>query len=171
MLALIRTQMFMILANSIFATPLQLERPNSILQLVPLNSTNLPTIDSSSLKEDPCFIPRSDRLPTTYADCVAALDEMKDGRSGRTSFLFGRGDLVSYKLPRTFIRGTCALNLDMVYDDQTARLTIRQVGYAALNLIQRCTPGAVFNRGGSIAVGPSNVLYVTIIGVAVSSTP
>ena len=162
--------MFMFLANSIFATPLQLERPNSILQLVPLNSTNLPTIDSSSLNEDPCFIPRFDRLPTTYGDCVAALDEMKGGRSGSTSFLFGRGDLVTYKLPRTFFSGTCALNLDMVYDDQTARLTILQVGNAALNVIRRCTSGPVFNRGGSIVVGPSNVLYVTIIGVEKSST-
>ena len=170
MLALLRTQMFMFLANFILATPLQLERPNSILQLVPLNSTNVLTIDSSSLNEDPCFVPKSDRLPATYGDCVAALDEMKGGRSGRTSFLFGRGDLVSYKLPKTFIRGTCALNLDMVYDDQTARLTILQVGNAALDVIRRCTLGTIFNRGGSIAVGPSNVLYVTIIGVAVSST-
>ena len=168
MLALVRTQMFMYLATSTFATPLQLEGPNPILQLVPLNSSNLRTIDSPSVS--PCFMPRPDRLPAIYLDCHAALDEMETSRRGRTSYIFGRGDRVTYKLPKTFHSGTCVLTLDMVYDDQTARLTIRDVANTASNLIVRCTTGAIFKYGGSIAVGPSNVLYITIIGTAVSST-
>ena len=170
MLALLRTQMFMFLARATFATPLQLEKPNSILQLVPLNATNLLAIDSSPLNESPCFMPKPDRIAATYYDCHAALNELTLGHGGRTSYIFGRGARVTYKLPRTFHRGTCALTLDMVYDDQTARLTILEVASTASNLIVRCTTGAIFKYGGCLAVGPSNVLYITIIGTAVSST-
>ena len=115
-------------------------------------------------------MPRSDRHPTTYRDCQAALDEMEAGQRGRRSYLFGRGDRATYKLPKTFISGTCALTLDMVYDDQIARLTVLEIGNTAHDIIARCTTGAVFNVGGSAAVGPSNVLYITILGVALSST-
>ena len=170
MLALVRTQMFMFLATSIFATPLQLERPNSILQLVPLNSTNLQTTDSPSLNESPCFTPRPDRIPAIYYDCLMALSKLERGHDGRTSYIFGRGDGATYKLPKTFHSGTCALNLDMVYNDQTARLTILEVANTASDLMIRCTTGTVFKYGGSLAVGPSNVLYITIIGTVVSST-
>ena len=170
MLALVRTQMFMFLATSTLVTSLQLERPNPILQLVPLNFTNPQTIDSSSLNVSPCFMPRPDRIPTIYLDCHAALDELETSRGGRRSYIFGRGDRATYKLPKTFHSGTCALTLDMVYDDQTARLTFREIANTASNLIVRCTTGAIFKYGGSIAVGPSNVLYITVIGTAVSST-
>ena len=170
MLALVRIQMFVFLATSTFATSLQLERPNPILQLVPLNFSNPQTIHSPSLNEGPCFMPRPDRIPATTYDCYAAIDELEMGHDGRTSYTFGRGHRVTYRLPKTFHRGTCALTLDMVYEDQTARLTIEEVANTASNLIVRCTTGTIFKYGGSIAVGPSNVLYITIIGTAVSST-
>ena len=170
MLALVRTQIFIFLATSTFATSLQLDTPNPILQLVPLNSSNLQAIDSSLPKMSPCFTPKPDRFPANYLDCYAALDELEKGHGGRTSYIFGRGDQVTYKLPKTFHSGTCTLTLDMVYDDQTARLTILEVANTASNLIVRCTTGAIFKYGGSLAVGPSDVLYVTIIGAAVSST-
>ena len=115
-------------------------------------------------------MPRPDRIPTTYYDCHKALDKLEVGHDGRTSYVFGRGDRVTYKLPKTFHSGTCALTLDMVYDDQTARLTILEVATTASSLIVRCTTGTLFQYGGSLAVGPSNVLYITIIGTAVSST-
>ena len=115
-------------------------------------------------------MPRPDRLPTTYHDCHAALDQFVVGHSGRTSYVFGRGNQVTYKVPKTFASGTCALTLDMVYDDQSARLTISEVAKAASNLMVRCTTGILFQYGGIIAVGPSDVLYVTIMGVEVSST-
>ena len=170
MLALVRTQIFMFLAISALATPLQLERPDPILQLVPLNFSNPQTINSSSLNEGPCFMPRGDRFPAASYDCYAALSELIAGHRGRTSYIFGRGDGVTYKLPKSFYSGTCTLTLDMVYDDQTATLTVSEVADTAYDLIELCTTGRVFKYGGSIAVRPSNVLYVTIVGARVSST-
>ncbi|KAM0801401.1 hypothetical protein BDR22DRAFT_820906 [Usnea florida] len=170
MLALIRTQIFIFFAISTLATPLQLERLDPILQLVPLNFSNLQTIDSSSLNEGPCFSPRPARFPAASDDCYAALGELIAGHRGRTSYIFGRGDGVTYKLPKNFDSGSCTLNLDMVYDDQTATLTVSEVADTASDLIELCTTGIVFKYGGSIAVRPSNVLYVTIIGVAVPNT-
>ena len=170
MLALVRTQIFMFLAISTFATPSQLERPDPILQLVPLNFSNSQTLDSSSLNRSPCFLRRQDRFPAASHDCYAALGELIAGHPGRTSYIFGRGDGVTYKLPKNFDSGSCTLNLDMVYDDQTATLTVSEVADTASDLIELCTTGRIFKYGGSIAVRPSNVLYVTIIGAAVSST-
>ena len=80
-------------------------------------------------------------------------------------YSFGRGDDATYKLPRTFYRGTCLINLDMIYDDQTDSLTLREVREAALDLARQCTNGHVFNVGGSKAVEPRKVLYITILGL------
>lgn len=170
MLALFRNQMLMFLATSTFATSLQLERPDPILQLVPLNFTNSQTIHSPSLNEGPCFMPSPDRIQAACDDCYAAIDKLEMGHDGRTSYIFGRGSRVTYKLPKTFHSGSCTLTLDMVHDDQKARLTIEEIAHTASILIARCTTDTIFKYGGVMAVGPSNVLYITIIGTAMSST-
>lgn len=85
-------------------------------------------------------------------------------------YTFGRGNDVTYKLPRTFWRGTCVINLDMVFDHQTDRLTFWEVRETALILARQCTSGQPFNAGGMVTVEPHNVLYITIFGTTPPST-
>lgn len=165
-LAVLTTQILLFhLAPSIFATPLHLDLSilfNSAL----LNSTSLPIINTTSPNDvHLCFDPRPDRLPTRYSDCESAVSEINTGTDMRL-YTFGRGSRATYKLPRTFHSGTCVINLDMVYDDQTDKLTLPEVQQAALALALRCATGTVFNTGGVTAVGGRKVLQITIIGTA-----
>lgn len=153
------------LAPSILALPLQLDLP-TLFNSALLNSTTLSIINTRLRDETPCFDPRPDREPTNYRDCEAAILEMNLKRD-QDQYIFGRGSHATYKLPRTFHSGTCAVNLDMVYEEQTDRLTLPEIQGAAFAMANECTSGTVFNRGGSVAVGPKKVLYVTILGIAV----
>lgn len=170
-LAVLSTQIvFFHLAPSIFATPLQPGLP-TLFNSALLNASTLQTINTALPdNEHPCFHPGSDRLPTNYLDCTSAsLEILKGGRDTRL-YTFGRGGRATYKLPKTFFSGTCVINLDMVYDEQTDKMTLLEVQQAALGLALRCTTSTVYKMGGVAAVGPRNVLYVTIIGVAARDT-
>lgn len=153
------------LAPFIFASSLHLDLPtlsNSALQ----NASTLQIINTTfSNHESPCFDPAPARLPITYSDCISAsLKLLLKGAD--IQYTFGRGGRVTYKLPKTFFSGTCVINLDMVFDEQTDKLTLLEVQQAALDLARRCTTGTDFRTGGVAAVGPKNVLYITIIGAA-----
>ena len=162
-LAVLGTQILIFqLAPSILANPLQLNLP-TLIDSALLNSTTLPTVNTTILDGETCFHPRSDRHPTNYPDCAMAAIDMHKGSDMRV-YTFGRGRRATYKLPRTFFGGTCVVNLDMVYDDQSDRLTFEVVRETIFTLALRCTTGPVFKQGGSVAVGPKNVLHVTIIG-------
>ena len=148
------------LVSLILATPLHLDLPI----LINLNSTILSPVNTAPLNYDPCFEPRSDLFPTNYVDCHAAIREMFRTSDMGRYYTFGRGDGATYKLPKTFSSGSCIVNLDMIYDEQTDRLTIPEVRQAALDLAAQCTTGTDFNLGGIEAVKPRNVLCVTIFG-------
>ena len=85
-------------------------------------------------------------------------------------YTFGRGNDVTYKLPRTFWRGTCVINLDMVFEHQTDRLTFWEVRETALVLARQCTSGQPFNTGGMVTLEPNNVLHITIFGTTPPGT-
>lgn len=156
------------LAPSILANPLQRNLP-ALIDSALLNSTTLPIVNPSLFDRDPCFFPRSDRPPTNYPDCALAAVRMHAGTDTGV-YTFGRGSRATYKLPKTFFSGTCVVNLDMVYDDQLDRLTFETIRETVLTLALRCTAGTVFNRGGVAAVGPKNVLHVTILGSQAEGT-
>lgn len=80
-------------------------------------------------------------------------------------YTFGRGSGVNYKLPKSFESGTCSVTLDMIYDDDRDMLTLPVVQDIANTLALRCATGPVFNLGGIAAVGPANVLYITMMGI------
>lgn len=150
------------LAPAILASPLQLDVP-ILFDSTLLNTTILPIVNTGVQKEYPCFNPKPDRLPTNYADCTMAAIEMHKATDTRL-YTFGRGSHATYKLPKTFFKGTCVLTLDMVYDDQLDSLTFDVIRDTIFSLALRCATGPVFDRGGVAAVGPRNVLHVTIIG-------
>lgn len=145
------------LAQSTFATPLQLYTP-TLIHPAFSNSTALPTNSFHS-----CFDPQPGRLTAKYRDCETATLEINKGKD-KQRYIFGRGSLATYKLPKTFSSGTCVVNLDMVYNDQMDSLTILEIQEAAFDLALRCATGTTFNQGGVAAVGPSEVLYITILG-------
>lgn len=156
------------LTPSISATPLQLHLP-TLVNSASLNSTSLSINNTTLLDDYYCFSPLPDRLPTTYNDCAAAALEMKTSTDTEVH-TFGRGSSATYKLPKSFYSGTCVVTLDMAYDDQTDKLTLREIQDAAFTLALRCATGSVFNVGGIIAVGSKKVLHVTILGTVAPST-
>ena len=151
-------------AQTILASPLQLNLP-TLLDSALLNPINPPIINMSSLGEALCFDPSPSHIPTNYRDCALAASEIARASDTRI-YTFGRGsgDGITYKLPKTFESGTCSITLDMVYDDQRDRLTLATIQDAARRLALVCTTGPVFTVGGLSAVGPTRVLYVTILG-------
>ncbi|CAF9942654.1 hypothetical protein IMSHALPRED_004347 [Imshaugia aleurites] len=149
--------------QSISSHPLQLDLPILIDSSLS-NSTTLPRINTSFSNVFPCFYPGTDHLPTNYQDCGKAIMEMPPRTDPRT-YTFGRGLYASYKLPKTFINGTCLVNLDMVYDEQEDDLTFSEIRDAAFNLAIQCAAGGKFKMGGVAAVRPRNVMYITIMGV------
>ena len=151
------------LAPSTSATPLQLHQPtlfNSALSSPP----TLAIINTTLPNANDCFEYRPDRFPINYVDCALAVLEMNARRDLRR-YTFGRGSHATYKLPKTFESGTCSVNLDMVYDEQTDRLTLAEVEQAAFALASQCATGQILNLGGIVAVGPKKVLYITILGI------
>ena len=152
---------------SISASPLQLNLP-TLLTPEARNSTQLPPVNITALNESPCFYPSIERLPISYPDCEAAINEMNKGTGPRV-YTFGRGPRssgVTYRLPKTFHVRTCVLTLDMVYEDQKDRLSFFEVREVATNLALQCSNGYYFRVGGIQSVEPKNVLFITIIGAA-----
>ncbi len=161
--------MLFILAPSIFATRVQSKLPILLVNPALLNSTALSSVGTDVLNVQPCFEPKPDRLPARYQDCESAAMKMHSVADTRR-YIFGRGSFATYKLPRTFSHGTCVVNLDMVYEEETDILTFVEVRSAVLLLARSCTLGPVFHVGGVAAVGPANALFVTIFG-SVSRAP
>ena len=165
-LVLLSAQIILLqLAPATLATPLQLDLP-ILFDSTLLNTTILPTVNTIVHEEYSCFNPVPDRLPTNYADCTMAAIEMHKGTEKRF-YIFGRGIYATYQLPKTFFSGTCVLTLDMVYDDQLDSLTFDVIRDTIFGLALRCATGPVFDSGGIAAVGPRNVLHVTIFGKVV----
>ena len=163
-LAMICAQMLLFeLAPTIFATPLQLNLP-TLPGSALLTTTTPAIINTTFLNESPCFAPLADRHATNYRDCASAATEMTIGMDAQV-YTFGRGSRATYKLPKTFYSGTCAVTLDMIYEDQIDRLSFETIQDATFRLALRCTSGPVFDVGGVAAVGPRKLLHVTILGI------
>ena len=163
-LALLSAQaLFLNLVPPIFAVPLELHLP-PLLHSAALNSTTLPLVNTTNPGPSACFEPLPGRLPANYEDCVAAISSMRNIRDTRI-YTFGRGSRATYTLPRNFHRGTCLLTLDMVYEEQTDRMSFSDIRQAALLLALRCTGTPSFRWGGIRAVPPNNILWITMLGV------
>ena len=164
--AVLSTQIiFFHLAPSIFATPLQPGLPTLFNSALRNASTLQITNPAFPNNEYSCFNPEPGHLPTNILDCQSASFEILKGRRVTWDYTFSRGDRGNFKLPAFFRSGTCLISLDMLYDDQMDRLTVLEVQETALNLALRCTNSPDFKTGGIVAMGPKNVLYITIIGV------
>ena len=166
---LLRAQLLLFhLSPLVLANPLRLVLPtlfNSALS----NSTNLSSINTSSFNDVSCFDASTVRPRPIYYDCTRAIAEMDKG-TGTRPYIFGRGDDVNYKLPRTFISGTCLVNLDMVYDDDRDTLPFLAIKDVARDLATRCIDGSVFKVGGVASVSPRKLLYITIMGTVTTGT-
>lgn len=168
-LAVLRAQTLLLshLLPSIFANPLQLDPP-TLLNSALLNTTTLLPINTPN-HDFRCYEPGPRNPPTSIRDCRMAAREMHT-EADMQVYTFGRGDDVTYKLPRTFWKGTCVINIDMVFNHQTDRLTFWEVRETALTLARRCTSDQPYNLGGITTVKPNNVLYVTIFGASPRGT-
>ena len=152
------------LTPSIFATNVQLNLP-TLFNSAPLNSSALQLVNTTLFDKESCFGRRPERFPTNYDDCKTAISEMPRS-SDRQRYVFGRGSLATYKLPRSFYSGTCFVTLDMIHIEETDVMTLSRVREAALALALECTSGPVFDLGGIQAIEPRNLLYITIMGRA-----
>lgn len=159
--------LLLLLAPSIPAKPLQLSLPTLINSALS-NFTTSSTVHTSVTNEPDCFEPRPDRLAIKSGDCQTAAMEMHSTTDAKM-YIFGRGSDATYKLPRYFQSGTCMLSLDMVYSDQTDRLTFARVRQLALALASQCATVPVLNVGGIAAVEPRDVLYILIQGIVPQS--
>lgn len=169
-LAVLSAQILLLshLLPSIFANPLQLNLP-TLLNSALLNTTTPSPVNPTTGEDFRCFEPGPRETPTTLRDCRMAAREMHT-EADMQEYTFGRGNDVTYKLPRTFWRGTCVINIDMVFDQQTDRLTFWEVRETALALARRCTSDEPRNLGGIVTVEPNNVLYITVFGASSRGT-
>ena len=130
-----------------------------------MNSTILLLTNTTVFDDSRCFAKSPERLKVHYSDCEDVIMGMHD-RTDTRQYIFGRGRRANFRLPRYYEKGTCHITLDMVYEDQTDRLTFAEVCEEALDLAVHCTLGYNFDRGGIDTVGLRKLLHITIFGMA-----
>ena len=159
--------LFFHFASLISATPLHLI-PATHLNLVTSSTATLPFVNATFVVDNTCFEHRSNLYPAKYLDCVAAIDNMSRGKATQPC-TFSRGRPADVKLPKNFSSGSCLVTLDMVYDDQIDTVTFSDIRDRALALAFQCTRNPIHDNGGVAPVGPMEILYITIIGLELTS--
>ena len=168
-LAISSTQVLLLhLIPLIFANPVQPHLP-TLVDTALLNSTHHSLVNTTISDVSRCFERSEGRFQAHYIDCVTAIMKMH-GRTETRNYIFGRGSLATFKLPRDYQSGTCYITLDMIHEEQTDILTFAEVREAALGLAHECTLGTGLDRGGVDAVAPRGVLYITILGAEPTAT-
>lgn len=109
---------------------------------------------------------RQHLYPVKSIDCKNAAVQMSRHRRDHVHMKFGRsatGDDLDFKLPWTARNNSCIVSVDTLQNDDSDKIVLWEVYQTALDRIEKCTTGGnIF--GGRRAVGPKNVVQVSISG-------
>ncbi|KAL8658830.1 MAG: hypothetical protein Q9226_000763 [Calogaya cf. arnoldii] len=116
--------------------------------------------------------PTSERpIPTVFKACHETVKIMfPDPDSGQKPILFSRKENHGFEVPRQWRRGNCVIRIDMHDDDAEDTLTFLDLATAAgmVNILCVARPP---HFGGSVVVGPRQVMNVSVFGRPYSQKP
>lgn len=103
--------------------------------------------------------------PTTFIECLDIIKSLVKYDKAYAPTLFSRRPGQGFQLPRHWIIGSCMMTLDMHSDDDEDSVSFYKIGVEA-GVVNGACVARPPHLGGTIPVGPNQVINVTLYGLA-----